>query len=45
MKSFLNIMLSDLQKENFSKRECVVYGALMPIVLIVAIIVAEIINK
>lgn len=45
MKRFLSIMLSDLQKENFSKRECVVYGALMPIVLIVAIIVAEIINK
>lgn len=38
-------MLSDFQKENFSKKECVVYGALMPMLLIAAIIVAEIINK
>ena len=38
-------MLSDLQKENFSKQECFIYGVLMPIVLIAAIIVVEIKNK
>ena len=34
MKDLLNIYLKDIQVENFSKREYIVYGILTPIVLV-----------
>ncbi len=34
MKEFLKIMGKDIMKENFTKREYVVYGIVVPVVLV-----------
>ena len=35
MKEFINFMQNDIEKENFSTREKVVYGILVPLALVV----------
>ena len=42
MKEFLDIMAKDIQVENFSRKECVVYGVVAPAALIVICMVASI---
>ncbi len=42
MKDLLNIYLKDIQVENFSKRECVVYGVIAPMALVVVCLIASI---
>ena len=42
MKDLLNIYLKDIQVENFSKRECVVYGVIAPMALVMVCIIASI---
>ena len=34
MKEFINLMQNDIEKENFSTRDKVVYGILVPLALI-----------
>ena len=34
MKQFFEIMLKDIQREEFTLKECLVYGVVAPIVLI-----------
>lgn len=34
MKEFINLMQNDIEKENFSKRDMVVYGILVPLALV-----------
>ena len=34
MKEFINLMQNDIEKENFSMREKVVYGILVPLALV-----------
>ena len=34
MKDFFEVMEKDIQKESFSKKEIIVYGILVPLVLI-----------
>ena len=42
MKDLLNIYLKDIQVENFSKRECVVYGVIAPMMLVVVCMISSI---
>lgn len=42
MKDLLNIYLKEIQVEDFSKRECVVYGIIAPMVLVVVCMIASI---
>lgn len=42
MKELVNIYLKDIQVENFSKRECVVYGVIAPMALVVVCMIASI---
>ena len=35
MKEFINLMQNDIEKENFTMRDKVVYGILVPLVLVV----------
>ena len=42
MKDLLNIYLKDIHVENFSKRECVVYGIIAPMMLVVVCMIASI---
>ena len=42
MKDLLNIYLKDIKVENFSKRECVVYGIIAPMMLVVVCLIASI---
>ena len=37
MKEFLKIMGKDIMSENFSKRECLVYGIVAPMVLVIVL--------
>jgi hypothetical protein len=37
MKEFLEIMGKDILSENFSKRECLVYGIVAPVVLVIVL--------
>ncbi len=37
MKEFLEIMGKDILSENFSKRECLMYGIVAPVVLVIAL--------
>lgn len=34
MREFLDTMMKDIQKENFTKREVIVYGVIAPIMLV-----------
>ena len=34
MKQFFEIMMKDIQREGFSLKECLVYGVVVPIVMI-----------
>lgn len=34
MKEFINLMQNDIEKENFSARDMVVYGILVPLALV-----------
>ena len=42
MKEFLDIMAKDIQVENFSRKECVVYGVVAPAALVVICMIASI---
>ena len=42
MKDLLNIYLKEIQVENFSKRECVVYGVIAPMALVMVCLIASI---
>lgn len=42
MMDLLNIYLKDIQVESFSKRECVVYGIIAPMMLVVVCMIASI---
>ena len=42
MREFFGIMLKDIQVENFSRKECVVYGVVAPAALVVICMVASI---
>lgn len=41
MKEFINIMLKDYQKENFTKKNYVIYGIIAPLALIAAVSLAN----
>lgn len=41
MNEFLAIMAKDILKEKFTKKECIVYGVVAPLMLIAACITAE----
>jgi hypothetical protein len=42
MKELMNIMLKDIQVENFSRREMVIYGVVYPAALVVVCMIASI---
>ena len=42
MKEFLDIMAKDLMNENFTKAECVEYGVIAPIALVLTCMLASI---
>ena len=42
MREFFDIMLKDIQVENFTRKEMVVYGVVYPAVLVVVCLVASI---
>ena len=42
MKQFFEIMLKDIQVDNFSNREMVVYGVAVPAALVVVCMIASI---
>ena len=42
MKEFLDIMAKDLMNENFTKAECVKYGVIAPIALVLTCMLASI---
>ena len=42
MKEFFDIMLKDIQVENFTRKEMVVYGAVYPAALVVVCMIASI---
>ena len=42
MKQLFSILAKDIQVENFSRKECVVYGVVAPAALIVICMVASI---
>lgn len=37
MKEFINFMEADLRSENFTKRECLIYGVIAPLVFVAVI--------
>ena len=39
MKEFINLMQNDIEKENFSTREKVVYGILVPLALVALMVI------
>lgn len=41
MREFLNIMLKDYMKEDFSRREWIIYGVIAPTCLIIASIIVS----
>lgn len=45
MKEFINIMMKDYQKENFTKKDYVIYGIIAPVVLILILCISNIIEK
>ena len=42
MREFFDIMLNDIQVENFTRKEMVVYGVVYPAALVVVCLVASI---
>jgi len=42
MKQLMNILAKDLQAENFTTEECVIYGVVAPAALVVICMVASI---
>lgn len=40
MKKLLEIMMKDIHSENFTTRECVIYGVIAPALLIAVAIIA-----
>jgi hypothetical protein len=41
MKEFIKAFMEDYQKENFTKREWIVYGIIAPVVLIALCVISE----
>lgn len=41
MKEFINFMQNDIEKENFSTREKVVYGILVPLALVALMAICD----
>lgn len=39
MKELTDILMKDIMSENFSKRDCVIYGIIAPVVLIIIALV------
>jgi hypothetical protein len=44
MKEFFDIMMKDIWNENFSRREYVVYGVIVPVAFVVICLVASIVD-
>lgn len=44
MREFFDIMLKDIQVENFTQKEMVVYGVVYPAALVVVCMIASILN-
>ena len=42
MKEFLDIMAKDLMNENFTRKECLEYGVVAPMALVVICLIASI---
>jgi hypothetical protein len=42
MKEFLDIMAKDLMNENFTRKECLEYGVIVPIALVLTCMLASI---
>ena len=42
MKQLMNILAKDIQVENFSRKECVVYGVVAPAALVVICMIVSI---
>lgn len=40
MREFLDIMAKDIEKENFSRRELLIYGVVAPVALLVIMAIA-----
>ena len=45
MKKFIKIMADDYRKDSFTQKDYVVYGIIVPIVLIGLIVLAEFMDK
>lgn len=44
MKTFWQLMAKDIQKENFTRKEIVIYGIIVPIAFIALIVFGELID-
>ena len=45
LKDIFNVLQKDIKSENFSKRECVIYGIVVPLALVAACVLGDFLTK